>query len=44
VDNVSLDDVNVLPKHTWEMMGEPEKIWSLVQLRLANEHKIVLIR
>jgi len=44
VDNVSLDDVNVLPKHTWEMMGEPEKIWSLVQLRLANEHKIVPIR
>jgi hypothetical protein len=46
VDNVILDlgsDVNVLPKQTWEMMGEPELIWSPVHLRFANRHKIVLI-
>ena len=46
VDNFILDlglDVNVLPKQTWEMMGEPELIWSHVQLSLANWHKIVLI-
>jgi hypothetical protein len=46
VDNVILDlgsDVNVLPKQTWEMMGKPKLVWSLVQLRIANQHKIVLI-
>jgi hypothetical protein len=46
VDNVILDlgsDVNVLPKQTWEMMGENELVWSHVQLRLVNQHKIVLI-
>jgi hypothetical protein len=46
VDNVILDlgsDVNVLPKKTWEMMGEPELVWSPVQLRLVNQHKIVPI-
>jgi hypothetical protein len=25
------------------MMGKPNLIWSLIQLRLANQHKIVLI-
>jgi hypothetical protein len=35
--------VNVLPKKIWEMMGEPELVWSHVQLRLVNQHKIVLI-
>jgi hypothetical protein len=46
VDNVILDlgyDVNVLPKQTWEMMGEPELVWSPIQLRLTNQHKIVSI-
>jgi hypothetical protein len=46
VDNVILNlgyDVNVLPKKTWEMMGKPKLIWSHVQLRLANQHKIVPI-
>jgi hypothetical protein len=41
VENVILDlgyDVNVLSKHTWEMMGKPKLIWHLVQLRLANQH------
>jgi hypothetical protein len=39
VDNVILDlgfDVNVIPKKTWEMMGELELICSLFQLRLTN--------
>jgi hypothetical protein len=35
--------MNVLPKKTWEMMGKPKLVWSLVQLRLTNQHKIVLI-
>jgi hypothetical protein len=46
VDNVILDlgfDVNVLPNHTWEMMGKPKVVWSLVQLRLMNQHKIIPI-
>jgi hypothetical protein len=46
VDNVILDlgfDVNVLPKQTWEMMGKDKLLWSPVQLRLMNQHKIVLI-
>jgi hypothetical protein len=46
VDNVILDlgsDVNLLPKKTWEMMGKPKLIWSHVQLRLENQHKIVPI-
>jgi hypothetical protein len=46
VDNVFLylgSDVNFLPKQRWEMMGEPELVWSLFQLRLVNQHKIVLI-
>jgi hypothetical protein len=46
VDNVILDlgsDVNFLPKKTWEMMGKPKLVWSHVQLRLVNQHKIVLI-
>ena len=46
VDNVILDlgsDVNMLPKKTCEMMGKPKLVWSLVQLRLTNQHKIVPI-
>jgi hypothetical protein len=44
VDNVKLGSkVNFLPKKTWEMMGKPKIVWSLVQLRLTNQHKIVLI-
>jgi len=35
--------VNVLPKQTWEMMGETELIWSTFQLRLVNQHKIGMI-
>jgi hypothetical protein len=46
VDNFILDlgfYVNVIPKKTWEIMGEPELVWSPVQLRLVNQHNIVLI-
>jgi hypothetical protein len=46
MDNVILDlifNVNVLPRHTWEMMGKPNLVWSNVQLRLANQHKIIPI-
>jgi hypothetical protein len=28
---------------TWEMMGKPKLIWSPIQLRLENQHKIVPI-
>ena len=46
VDNVILDlgfDLNVLPKQTREIMGKPKLLWSLVQLRLMNQHTIVPI-
>jgi hypothetical protein len=46
VDNFILDlgsDMNVLPKQTWEMMGKTKLVWSLIQLRLVNQQKIVLI-
>jgi len=46
MDNIILDlgsDVNLLLNQTWEMMGKPNLIWSPIQLRLANQHKIVLI-
>jgi hypothetical protein len=36
-------DVNVLPKNTWEMMEKPKLVWSPIQLRLANQYKIVPI-
>ena len=34
-------EVNVLTKQTWEQMGKPTLEWSPIQLRLANQHKIV---
>ena len=39
IDQVILDlgsDVNVLPKKTWQRMGEPKLEWSTIQLRMAN--------
>lgn len=44
MDYIILDlgsDVNVLTKQTWEQMGKPRLVWSPVQLRLANQQKIV---
>jgi hypothetical protein len=37
-------NVNVLLGHTWEMMGKLKKFWSFIQLRMANQHKIISIR
>ena len=34
-------EVNVLTKQTWEQMGKPTLDWSHIQLRLANQQKIV---
>ena len=34
-------EVNVLPKQTWGQMGKPSLDWSPIQLRLANQQKIV---
>ena len=33
--------MNVLTKQTWEQMGKPTLEWSPIQLRLANQPKIV---
>jgi hypothetical protein len=35
---------NVIPRQTWEMMGKPNLVWSIVQLRFSNQHKIIPIR
>ena len=37
MDQVILDlgsDVNMLPKQTWERVGEPKLEWSTIQLRM----------
>jgi hypothetical protein len=36
-------EVNVLPKRTWKCMGEPTLGYSLVQLKLANQHRVLPI-
>jgi len=44
MDQVILDlgsDVNLLLKQTWERMGRPALQWSLIQLRMANQRKII---
>ena len=44
MNDVILDlgsDVNVLPKQTWGQMGTPSLVWSPIQLRLANQQRIV---
>ena len=44
MDQVILDlgsDANVLPKKTWKRMGEPKLEWSTIQLRMANQQKII---
>ena len=37
-------EVNVLPKKTWQCMGEPTLGYSNVQLKLANQHRVLPIR
>lgn len=44
MEQVILDlgsDVNVFPKKTQELMGKPSLGWSPIQLRLANQQKII---
>jgi len=44
MDQVILDlgsEVNILPKQTWERMGKTALHWSLIQLRMANQQKII---
>ena len=44
IDQVILElglDINVLPKQTWKWMGEPTLEWSKVQLRMANQQKVI---
>jgi hypothetical protein len=36
-------EVNVLPKKTWQCMGEPTLGYSHVQLKLENQHRILPI-
>jgi hypothetical protein len=46
MDNVILElgsEVNVLPKKTWEAMGEPQLGYSPIQLNLEYQHKVVSI-
>ena len=46
MDYISLDmgfDVNILTRQTWESMGKPHLDWSPIQLRLANQAKVLPI-
>jgi hypothetical protein len=36
-------EVNVMPKKTWEAMGESQLWYSTIQLKLENEHRVVPI-
>ena len=36
-------EVNVLPKKTWQCMGEPTLGYSPVQLKLSKQHRVVPI-
>jgi len=43
MDVVMLDlgfDVNIFPKKSWEFMGKQKLVWSPIQLRISNQHKI----
>jgi hypothetical protein len=35
--------VNVLPRNTWQCMGEPTLGYSNVQLKLENQHRVLPI-
>jgi len=44
MDQVILDlgsEANVMPKKMWEHMGRPTLQWSPIQLRMANQQKIL---
>jgi hypothetical protein len=36
-------EVNVLPKNTWQCMGETTLGYSPIQLKLANQHRVLPI-
>ena len=36
-------EVNVLSKNTWQCIGEPTLGYSLVQLKLENQHRVLPI-
>jgi hypothetical protein len=36
-------EVNVLPNKTWQCMGEPKLGYSPIQLKLANQHRVLPI-
>jgi len=36
-------EVNVLPKNTWQCMGEPTLEYSPIEMKLANQHKFLTI-
>jgi hypothetical protein len=38
-----ISELNVFPKSTWQCMGEPTLGYSPVQLKLANQHKVLPI-
>jgi hypothetical protein len=35
-----VSEVNVLPKSTWKFMGDPTLGYSMVQLKLPNQHRV----
>lgn len=44
MDQVIFDlgsNVNVFPKYIWEKLGRPAMQWSLIQLRMENQHNII---
>ena len=46
MEDIILDlgfEVNVLPKKTWQCMGEPTLGYSSVQLKLENQHRVLPI-
>ena len=46
MDYIILDlgsNFNILTIHTWEIMNKPQLDWSPIQLRLANQSKVLPI-
>ena len=46
MDYIILDlgsDVNILTRQTWERMGKQRLDWSPIQIRLANQLKVLPI-
>ena len=44
--DITLDlgyEVNVLPNKTWKCMGDPTLVYSHVQLKLENQHRVLPI-